>query len=706
VRKINKKKNSKTESRAILCLLPGLVLLFLSWNVEVQAAPSISDVNDSAIEHGQELVISGSGFGTKSPAKPFWWDDMEGAADGSTSFTSSDLSWVTTRFGTGERHYAGVANTSGSYEPALLHYRAVNYNPAGTAVSGPHSYSTRYATGGHWQDADNNPCYDCHQQEEGYDAVCMSVCDPNDDKYTTWYASWYYRLTPEWDNVPYPNSVSEYDYINHKILNVESSYGWYTSGYYYMSYAGPHHPSETDSNDVTIQSTNASCNSYKNEIAGNNPKLRWVRYEYEFDSVDEIQEVFADGKKVFYYDEFRPDCDIPGPKQGFMFGGWFALNPNGEGINEDNRGSQKNWRFFDDLYVDTTFSRVVLANNSNYTNADIIEPQIPSAWSDSSITVTTNLGNLPADLNDVYLFVFDSDNNHNSPGYPLGSVSCPDLTGDISGDCVVNFVDVNIMAKDWLLSDCNSPSEPPVGPVGWWKFDDGTGSGAVDSGSGENDGTLQNMEPNNWIAGQINGALNFDGVDEYVQITDYKGILGTQPRTITAWVKTNTSGEQPIVNYGLPGDAGERWCFRIHESGMIRVEVTGGPNHLGTTNVLDNVWHHVGVVFTSGTTMEMQLYVDGQPDNTPEVGGSTVNTVSGADVTIGSRETNYFTGLIDEVQMYDYALTGAEIAYLAGAPAPYQPLESVANLYDEEPQGSKRVNLKDFSVLADDWLKD
>ncbi len=68
------------------------------------------------------------------------------------------------------------------------------------------------------------------------------------------------------------------------------------------------------------------------------------------------------------------------------------------------------WRYFDDMYVDTTHARVVMANNSDYESATIVEPQIPSAWSDTEITFTVNLGML-SETGTRCLFVFDADNN-------------------------------------------------------------------------------------------------------------------------------------------------------------------------------------------------------------------------------------------------------------------------------------------------------
>jgi hypothetical protein len=81
----------------------------------------------------------------------------------------------------------------------------------------------------------------------------------------------------------------------------------------------------------------------------------------------------------------------------------------------------------DDIYFDLTWSRVMLCNNAAYDSATICEPQIPSAWVDGSATVKVNLGQLP-DTGTAYLFVFDADNNHNATGYSVTLGGALDVT--------------------------------------------------------------------------------------------------------------------------------------------------------------------------------------------------------------------------------------------------------------------------------------
>jgi hypothetical protein len=73
----------------------------------------------------------------------------------------------------------------------------------------------------------------------------------------------------------------------------------------------------------------------------------------------------------------------------------------------------------------------------------------------------------------------------------------------------------------------------------------------------------------------------------------------------------------------------------------------------------------------------------------------------------GNTLEKFYSGLIDDLRIYNYTLSDPEAGYLAtkGASGLYFALDSVANLYDKEPQNQKKVNFKDYAILADRWLK-
>ena len=199
--------------------------------------------------------------------------------------------------------------------------------------------------------------------------------------------------------------------------------------------------------------------------------------------------------------------------------------------------------------------------------------------------------------------------------------------------------------------------------VGWWRFNDGSGTKAIDSSGNGHHGVLVNDPV--WTTGIQGGALQFTG-GSHVDVPGYDGVLGSQPRTTAAWVnvtKTNAS----IVIYG-PAGGGTKWVMRTHNGpAVLRLECGQGQTY-GTTVLTDGNWHHVAAVLEddgSPDVSEIKLYVDGMLD--PIAPGGTpraINSSSGVIVQIGYDLNNTgrtFDGLMDEVRIYDRALSEAEI---------------------------------------------
>jgi len=159
-----------------------------------------------------------------------------------------------------------------------------------------------------------------------------------------------------------------------------------------------------------------------------------------------------------------------------------------------------------------------------------------------------------------------------------------------------------------------------------------------------------------------------------VEITGYKGILGSSAVTVTAWVKTSSTDTGAIVGWG-PDVAGQRFGFRV-DVGRLRIEHAGG-NVQGDTLVNDGGWHHVAVTIQENATIsypEVILYLDGTDDSRPTTGANAFNLTAGEDVSIGRRPANndrFFLGQIDEVRIYNGTLTQEEIAWLSGRTMPF-----------------------------------
>ncbi len=205
--------------------------------------------------------------------------------------------------------------------------------------------------------------------------------------------------------------------------------------------------------------------------------------------------------------------------------------------------------------------------------------------------------------------------------------------------------------------------------VGWWKLDD-DGSGFLTDSSGYgNHGTIHG-DPF-WVAGFDGDALEFDNAGDFVSIDGYKGVTGTNPFTITAWIKTTTNGQ--MISWGSTG-AGQRVEFRVN-GGRLRFDTNGG-NVQGDTNVLDNQWHHVALTVQANATIssgDITFYLDGQDDTRTSSDTDVINITSNFDVKFGQMydfsSSRWFIGTIDDVRIYSKILTPEEIEKtMAGDP--------------------------------------
>jgi len=218
-------------------------------------------------------------------------------------------------------------------------------------------------------------------------------------------------------------------------------------------------------------------------------------------------------------------------------------------------------------------------------------------------------------------------------------------------------------------------------PVAWWKLDDNAASASVVRSAGSYNGANNsgfNSPQNTTLSHSADrpegtGSFYLDGVNDYIQVTGYKGISGGASRTCAAWVKTTASQQCAIVAWGSISPNGSSWVFRVEQGGQLGVGVFGGTIKTTTTTLNDNTWHHVAAVLNNDGTPnvnEVRLYIDGVQQSTTSA-ALAIDTASLADVRIGAftadvneQPNMYFKGLLDDVRIYDYALSTAEILAL------------------------------------------
>lgn len=173
-----------------------------------------------------------------------------------------------------------------------------------------------------------------------------------------------------------------------------------------------------------------------------------------------------------------------------------------------------------------------------------------------------------------------------------------------------------------------------------------------------------------WVEGKSGRALSFSGSQHGLIQGGYLPPSGISARTTAAWIRTTNTGA--IIAWG-PNSTSRKWHMRLENAasstGALRVEIGGGSVR-GTKDLRDGQWHHVaGVlpVLAAPNATNILLYVDGAPEPLGSSISSPINTDS-ISATIGVDSQNrHFNGLIDEVRIYDRALTASEIAALYSA---------------------------------------
>lgn len=214
--------------------------------------------------------------------------------------------------------------------------------------------------------------------------------------------------------------------------------------------------------------------------------------------------------------------------------------------------------------------------------------------------------------------------------------------------------------------------------IGYWKFDEAGGLIAADSSPTGNHGTLQGSTT--WVSGKIGSALSFDGVTGFVQVgTDLSQWLGGTA-SLSAWIKTTQLGKADF--FRAPGIAGVEssgnnndifWGW-IDATGRIGLQAGNGDTARSTNPINDGQWHHIGLT-RDATSGQVKVYVDGVLNATTlsETGSKTTQFRSLGRIENTGGAANYLQGQLDEVSIYNFVLSAADIQALAGAAQTNQP---------------------------------
>jgi hypothetical protein len=350
----------------ILCLVSNAI-----------AAPQIGSVEGTFVYNGS-VTLSGTNFGTKSPAAPWLFDDFESttAADGDSLLNRSPK--------------VGTAS-----------WKHFNF---GGGLGDPCEYDSSQAYSGTFS------AYQFDNDDDGTDGTYEQTIYVDGQATTKRYISYHFRTSGVTVGTWKIDRTTSGDPGGKPPYDASPGYGWGICTYY---------------NDCEAFQAVAGEDGKKCWINAPPSQDTWHRIEnyYEISTPDE-----ADGSFVLWIDnkvaesssgvrQYRMDdlmtatssCSYP------QIDTW--MTP----IISSNRGDVYTW--IDDVYIDNTLARVEIGDNAVFTSCTHRQIQIPTSWSSSSITATVNQGSFK-NGDSAYLFVVDGDGNA-SNGYPITIGNAP-----------------------------------------------------------------------------------------------------------------------------------------------------------------------------------------------------------------------------------------------------------------------------------------
>jgi len=183
-------------------------------------------------------------------------------------------------------------------------------------------------------------------------------------------------------------------------------------------------------------------------------------------------------------------------------------------------------------------------------------------------------------------------------------------------------------------------------------------------------------------------SLSVDGVDDYLSVTPTGPLLDAfSTKTVALWFKVNTtSGTQVLYD---EGGTTRGLCIRINNGTLETAVREASTQATASTSFTMTTWTHAAATFDNGT---LKLYVHGA-EQASALAGFTMPTAHSNAAGIGARNGqdsfggtatgDYFGGLIDDVRIYDNALSAEEIAeFVGGYPKAYNPVPADGSIHE------------------------
>lgn len=223
------------------------------------------------------------------------------------------------------------------------------------------------------------------------------------------------------------------------------------------------------------------------------------------------------------------------------------------------------------------------------------------------------------------------------------------------------------------------------GLVSYWTFDEqDITDNTVKDVWGNNNGIIVGAPK--IVAGQVGDALEFDGAEDYVNLTnlgDFGSHVGAS--TFEAWVKTDFKNDWTTLFKVLDAGCSMAWAIDVNRSAKagflfaedvvhyyVRQESAAGCNDIAVQiefALSDGKWHHVVFAIADAGEPKIDIYMDGQPQDVIVGKEKKLDTFAPfvEPVYIGAANNRgkverFFPGVIDEVRIYNRPLTADEVS--------------------------------------------
>jgi hypothetical protein len=225
----------------------------------------------------------------------------------------------------------------------------------------------------------------------------------------------------------------------------------------------------------------------------------------------------------------------------------------------------------------------------------------------------------------------------------------------------------NMIAANSSTSFSYSPIAVPDGLVGYWPFDEGSGSVAVDASGNANHGDVVGAS---WTSGKLGGALDFDGTNDYVDVGTFD--LGGQAMSMSLWVNARTfvvPDGRFISKAQGTAEQDHFWMLSAVDGnrlrGRLKVDGSTTTTIAGSGDLVTGVWTHMALVYDGSA---VTIYKDGEAVGSTVIQGP-ISSNPAVSAWIGgnppSATSKPFDGVLDDVRVYERALSPAEIWQLA-----------------------------------------